>query len=175
MIVLICGLPGTGKTTLAKHIAPLIDAVILSSDKIRKELFPTPTYSREEREFVYQVMLLLAKYLHSAQKNCILDATFTREKSRVDALRAIGISMDEFFVVECHCPEFLVKTRLSLRKDDFSDADILTYYKMRKIYESTKMTHIDVDTSDTPSKNAESVIRKIYGTTTTTGSCYSGS
>ena len=38
MIVIFCGLPGTGKTTLAKELAPLIDAVVLSTDKIRKQL-----------------------------------------------------------------------------------------------------------------------------------------
>ena len=36
MIIIICGLPGVGKTTLAKGIAPLINAVILSTDRIRK-------------------------------------------------------------------------------------------------------------------------------------------
>ena len=37
MIIIICGLPGVGKTTLAKEIAPLVDAVLLSTDKIRKD------------------------------------------------------------------------------------------------------------------------------------------
>ncbi|MGI0065194.1 MAG: AAA family ATPase, partial [Nitrosotalea sp.] len=36
MLVIICGLPGVGKTTLAKSLAPLIDGIVLSSDKIRK-------------------------------------------------------------------------------------------------------------------------------------------
>ena len=37
MIIIICGLPGVGKTTVAKELAPLVNAVILSTDKIRKE------------------------------------------------------------------------------------------------------------------------------------------
>ena len=36
MIIIICGLPGVGKTTIAKELAPLVNAVILSTDKIRK-------------------------------------------------------------------------------------------------------------------------------------------
>jgi len=75
LIVIVCGLPGVGKTTLSKALAPLIDAIILSTDKIRKELIPNPTYSKKEREFVYEMLLLIAKYLHNAGKNCILDAT----------------------------------------------------------------------------------------------------
>ena len=82
MIIVICGLPGTGKTTIAKKLAPTIDAVVLSTDKIRKELIPNPTYRREERELIFNVMVLLAKYLHSSDKSCILDATFNKEFSR---------------------------------------------------------------------------------------------
>jgi predicted kinase len=61
LIVIFCGLPGVGKTTIAKKLAPLIDGIILSSDKIRKEIIPKPTYERYERELIYHVMILLAK------------------------------------------------------------------------------------------------------------------
>ncbi len=81
MIILICGLPGIGKTTLAKELALLVNAVILSTDKIR-ELFSKPMYGRRERRFIYDVLILLAKYLDNSGINCILDATFTRERSR---------------------------------------------------------------------------------------------
>ena len=77
LIVLFCGLPGVGKTRLANELAPLINAVVLSSDKLRKELIPHPTYTKEEKELIYDVMLLVARYLHNAAGvNCILDATF---------------------------------------------------------------------------------------------------
>jgi predicted kinase len=32
MIVVVCGLPGVGKTTFAKKLAPLINAIILRND-----------------------------------------------------------------------------------------------------------------------------------------------
>ena len=83
MIIIICGLPGVGKSTLAKNLAPMINATILSSDKIRKELFSSPTYSPFERKLVYDVMIILAKYLNEVSCNCILDATFNREDSRL--------------------------------------------------------------------------------------------
>lgn len=35
--ILIMGLPGSGKTTLAKHLAPLFNAVLLNADTVRKE------------------------------------------------------------------------------------------------------------------------------------------
>lgn len=161
MILIICGLPGVGKTTLAKFLAPLIDGKILSTDKIRKELFSHPTYLRKERKFVYNVMVLIAKYLHKSGINCILDATFNIEKSRQEIKTKLQLSEDEFFIIKCFCPEIIVKSRLKDRKDEYSDADYSIYKKMKKIFEPVKMAHIDVNTIKSPEKNAQMIFRKI--------------
>lgn len=161
MILIICGLPGVGKTTLANSIAPLIQATILSTDKIRKELFLQPSYSKRERELVYDVMILIAKYLHKSNINCILDATFNLEKSRQEIKKTLKLSKNEFFIVECSCPELLVQSRLKNRKDEYSDADFSIYKKMQKIYEPVKMNHFDINSSDSPEKNARIIARKI--------------
>jgi predicted kinase len=47
LIVLFSGLPGVGKTLLANELAPLIKAIVLSTDKIRKDLISNPTYTEE--------------------------------------------------------------------------------------------------------------------------------
>ena len=161
MIVIICGLPGVGKSTLAKSLAPLIDAVILSTDKIRKELFSEPTYQRAERKLIYDVMILLAKYLHKEGKNCILDATFNLEKSRREIKEKIQLSKKELCIVECNCPEILVLSRLDVRKNTYSDADSSIYKKMKKIYEPVQQRHIDVDTSKHPKENAKMITKII--------------
>jgi predicted kinase len=155
------GLPGVGKTTVAKNLAPLIDATILSSDKIRKELISHPTYERDERELVYQVMILLAKYLHNTGNNCILDATFNKEEFRNQVKKKTNCSDDQFFIVECICPEELTISRIKARKDDYSDADVSVFKKMRKIYEPVKTEHITVDTSDDAKLNADLIYKKI--------------
>ncbi len=163
MLVIICGLPGVGKTTVAKNLAPLIDASILSTDKIRKEFISNPTYQREERALIYDVMILLAKYLHQAGRNCILDATFNKEYSRNQVKNMLKISDDQFFIVECTCPEKIIFSRLKNRKDDYSDADVSVYQKMKKIYEPVKGKHITVDTSQDSEYNAKLIFEQITG------------
>jgi predicted kinase len=165
LIVILCGLPGTGKTTLAKELAPLIDAVVLSTDKIRKQLIIKPTYKRHERELIYDVMTLIAKYLHKAKKNCILDATFNKESSRQDVIKKLGLSPNQFFIVECMCPEDTIISRLESRRIDWSDADVSIYKKMKKIYEPVKGTHITANTLQLPQMTAKIVSQIIQKNT----------
>lgn len=161
MIVLFSGLPGVGKTRIANELAPLINAIVLSTDKLRKELISNPTYTDEEKELIYNIMLLIARYLHNEGGiNCILDATFNTEKSRENARQKLaGVSLEEIYVVECVCPEEVAISRLKARKGDYSDADIDIYRKMKQTYEPVKdkKRRIVADTSREPKVNAEEI------------------
>ena len=139
----------------------MINATVLSSDKIRKELFSNPTYSPFERKLVYDVMIMLAKYLNDAKCNCILDATFNREDSRLEIKEKLQLNDKQFQIIECFCPEEVVVSRLKSRKDDYSDATIEVYQKMKKIYEPVKVDHIKIDTTLDPQENARRIIVEI--------------
>ena len=134
----------------------------MSTDKIRKELISSPTYEKDERRLIYDIMILLAKYLHDSGTNCILDATFNREGSRIEVKKNLGIWDEDFFVIECMCPENIIISRLKERKNDYSDAGIEVYQKMKKIYEHIKGKHITIDTALDPEKNAKLVSTKIF-------------
>jgi predicted kinase len=162
LIVIICGLPGVGKTTIAKDLAPLINAVVLSTDKIRKEMIPNPNYKKQEKKLIYKVLLIVAKYLHKAGINCILDATFNTENSRRELTKKLDLSQEQICLVECMCPEDIVISRLKHRKNDYSDADISIYKKMKRIYEPIKEEHIIINTNQQPSKtNAKDIVIQI--------------
>jgi predicted kinase len=161
LIVIVCGLPGVGKTTLSRELAPIINAIILSTDKIRKELIPSPTYSWQERRLVYDVLVLLAKYLHNAGVNCILDATFNTENSRKELTRKLALMPNQFSLIECTCSEDKIISRLKNRKNDYSDADIFIYRKMKKIYEPVSEEHIIVDTSNTSKLDIQKIAKQV--------------
>ena len=161
MIIIICGLPGIGKTKVAKNLAPLVNAVILSTDKIRKELLSRPMYGWREKRLIYDVMILMAKYLDKVGINCILDATFTRELSRHAVKEKLGLGNKDFHIIECICPEDIVILRLRQRKHDYSDANFSVYNKMKKIYEPVKEEHITIDTSNFSKTGIRSIAAKI--------------
>ena len=147
MIILICGYPGVGKTTLANELGPLINAVILSTDKIRKELVDKPIYDEKEKKLIYDVLLLIAKYLHNAGKDCILDATFNNQKAIEDIKKGLNLTDVQFKIVECICPEELTISRIQNRKSGYSDADVSIYRMIKENYEPIKEKHVTVDTS----------------------------
>jgi predicted kinase len=160
--VIVCGLPGVGKTTIAKDLAPLINAVVLSTDKIRKELIPNPTYKKQEKKLIYNVLLIVAKYLHQAGINCILDATFNTENSRKELRKKLGLSQEQICIVECICPDDIVISRLKDRKNDYSDADISIYKKMKRIYQPIKEEHIILDTNQQSTKtNVKEIVNQL--------------
>jgi len=167
LIILFCGLPGVGKTSLANELAPLIDAVVLSTDKIRKEIITKPTYTNEEKKLIYNIMLLMTRYLHNEGGiNCILDATFNTEESRKNAIKKLGnILPEDIYIVECICPEDIIISRLKARKEGYSDADIGVYRKMKQSYEPVKDKQrcIVADTRRDPKINAKEITVCIFG------------
>jgi predicted kinase len=78
------GYPGAGKTTTAKMIAGLTGATHLSSDEIRIELFPEPTYSQEEHDAVYATLNKRTEELLAAGKNVVYDANLNRYTHRAE-------------------------------------------------------------------------------------------
>lgn len=112
MIVIVCGLPGVGKTTIAKKLAPMIDGITISSDVVRKELFARPSYTRAEKSLIYDILALFARYIHESGKNCVVDATFNKETIREQFRKRLKVSNEEFKIIECRCPEDTVLQRL---------------------------------------------------------------
>jgi predicted kinase len=161
IVIIVCGLPGVGKTTLVKDLAPRMRAVILSTDKIRKELIPKPKYDWKERKLIYDIVILFAKYLSKVGVNCILDATLIKERSRQEIKKELDLITKNIHIIECMCPEDIIIKRLKRRRNNYSDADISIYKKMKKIYEPVKEKHITVDTSKISKKDVMYIANQI--------------
>lgn len=77
--IIMCGLPYSGKSSLAKEIAARENAIIFSSDKIREELYGSEDIQGDPQE----VFGLIHKRIREAvktERSVILDATNVRQK-----------------------------------------------------------------------------------------------
>ena len=79
---LLMGLPGSGKTTLAKHLQKITKAIRLSSDDFRLLLFPEPTFSQVEHDNLYNILDHNVEHLLAAGKDVIYDANLNRRIHR---------------------------------------------------------------------------------------------
>ena len=146
MLFVFCGLPGTGKTTVAKIIAKKLDASVISTDYIRKKMFENPTYRNWEKSLIYKMMYLLAEHL-SKTETCILDAVFTKEQHRNIAKEIARRNKVPIHFVEFVCDGDVIFKRISGKRKGFSDADYQIYEKLKKEFEPMKFNHIIVDTT----------------------------
>jgi len=69
-------LPGSGKSYFAYRLADMTKANYISSDQLRKNLFPERTYSEKEKLLVYAEMLSQMKEHIRQNKNLVFDGTF---------------------------------------------------------------------------------------------------
>lgn len=150
---------------MARKLAKKLRGVVLSTDKIRKRIIKEPTYSKEEKELVYRVMLLTAEYLLRSGVTVILDGTFYLRSLRERVYSMASGTRSRLVIVECTCPEKVIKRRMERRqgKISLSDADYEVYKKIKAVYEPIRRSHITVDTSKSLSHTLDEVLTHIRG------------
>jgi adenylylsulfate kinase len=117
MLVVMAGLPATGKSTLAARLARELGAVVLDKDRVRAVLFPPPVldYSREQDDVCMAAVYgAAARILGSdPRRTVILDGRTFARADQVRDLSARGAVMGEVpRIIECVCDDEVARRRL---------------------------------------------------------------
>jgi adenylylsulfate kinase len=127
LVVWFCGLPGSGKTTIAEGVYDKVSSSLLERntlqekisqvhmDSIRKLIFPHPVYSDEERDTAYRALVLIGSYLSDKGIATLLDGVGHKLVWR-DFARKLCPKFVEVYV---KCPiEICIQRETSRRSDD---------------------------------------------------------
>ena len=133
-LIMIMGLPGSGKTYFAKALSSEIGAEHFNSDRIRKELTAKPQYSSEDKATVYEKMLDDVCKALSGGETVVVDATFSRVAYRSAYLQYTAENDIPVHVIYVKADESVIKVRVSKKRPD-SDADFEVYKKVKAEYE----------------------------------------
>ncbi|MFB6216811.1 MAG: AAA family ATPase [Candidatus Aenigmatarchaeota archaeon] len=147
MLIVVCGLQGTGKTTVAREIQESTDGVLLRTDTIRQELFKNPEYTDEEMQKVYDEMLSRAEEHLRKDENVVLDATFSDRENREKAVNVAKKTNSKYRIMKVECPVEVVRKRIEDRTDDESDADFEVYLEYRDAFDELQIEHVTIDNS----------------------------
>ena len=136
ILVGVGGLSGTGKSVLARSLAPGLEpapgAVVLRSDVERKAMaglaetdrLPAAAYTAENAARVYAELTNNAQRAIAAGHSAIIDAVFARSEER-NALRAVALARGvEFRGIFLIADVATRVDRIGARRGDASDADI---------------------------------------------------
>ncbi len=159
-VFLVSGLPGVGKSTVAKYLTEQTDGTRLRTDVIRKELFPDPQYTTAETRTVYQTLIERATAVITDGQSVVLDATFTDGTYR-RAIRTLAKERNvSFRALKVTCEQSIVADRLA-RREGISDADMSVYQDLKSEFDSFEIDHITIDNSGTLAETKAQVNQKL--------------
>ena len=159
-LIMIIGLPGTGKSYFARILSKSIGAHHINSDQIRHQFGLRGRYDESSKRRVYSALVKEAEnLLKKDEKAVIVDATLYKKDLRLpykDLANRMGVNI---FWVEMTADESIIKERIS-KERPFSEADYDVYQKIKGSYEPLEERHL-VLASDKLS-NPEMISRALY-------------
>jgi predicted kinase len=152
--VLFAGLPGTGKSTLARALAARLGAAILDKDRVRGALFPAALtdYSAPQDQLCMRAMLEAAAYLTERQRVDYIffdGRTFSTGAQVEEVLRAAVSAGARWRILHLTCADAVAEERLA-RSDPGHPAqnrDPALYRRIKQQFEPIVQAKLEVDTT----------------------------
>ncbi len=154
MIVLMAGLPGTGKTTLARELALRLQGALLSKDEIRAALFAPQDieYSTAQDDFVIEIMLNTTRFLlqETPERTVFLDGRTFSRRYQIDRVLEFARELAQpCKIIECVCSDESARRRLEYEADSSHPARNRTfalYMEVKARFEPTLYPKTTIDT-----------------------------
>jgi predicted kinase len=155
MLVIMAGLPGSGKSTIARQLARMLPALILDKDAVRAGLFPPQEieYSTRQDDFVVGIMLQIVRFYFQkdAERTLILDGRPFIRRYQVEMVTGFADKYGQpVRLIACTCSEDVARQRLERAAASGShvaaNRDFSLYQHLKIVQEPYDYPHLRVDT-----------------------------
>ncbi len=155
-LLLLVGLPGSGKSSIVAHLQHHFPAVVISTDNVRTLIGQNGRYTAAQMGQVYELCYLLIERRLARGQRVVFDAT-NHLSARRDHLIKLGESLGAAVAIaSVQAAQETVRQRLEQRfsqkrgETDLSEADWSVYKWMVETQEPIIEPHIVLDTTETP-------------------------
>jgi predicted kinase len=155
-LLMMVGLPGTGKSSVVEGLAQFMPFVVVSTDNIRLHLRNQPTYTAAEMMLVYEVCYSIIESRLRDGQRVIFDASNYLAARREHLMKIGQRAGAPVAICYVQAAQETIRERLfkrnsgKRRKTDLSDADWSVYKWMVEAQEPVVGEHLILDTTDTP-------------------------
>jgi predicted kinase len=156
-LLVMAGLPGTGKSLIVEHLIEMTPAAVIGTDRVRRYMRQTPTYTAAEMMFVYEVCHMVIELRLSRGQRVIFDGTNYMASRRQQLFSIAAKNNSGLAVCQVQASEEVIRQRLLTRKNggrrssDMSDAGWSVYQWMVAAQEPIVHDHLILDTTSNPS------------------------
>lgn len=184
MLIIMRGLSGSGKSTVAEGLSKRLFFPVVSSDEVRKGITGVPPgehvfeefgkgiYSGKTTERTYREVINRGVKTLKAGRSVILDATFSGKrhlKEALDKARGAGVQKGSVHIIECRAKDSTVKERLQRRLDErflrevVSDMRWEIYMEQKRSYEPVKGISLVLHAEDSAEDNIKGAVNAVFG------------
>lgn len=141
MIILICGLPGTGKSFFADKLRQKIHSAYVNTDIIRSGINKKGQYDPETKQLVYNKLLEKLEGFVKTNRSVIVDGTFHKRDKRKQIKDKAKSLNQQLFIIEMRACDDTVKERVKHR-EGYSEADFKVYLQLKNTSEPINEPHL---------------------------------
>lgn len=158
MLILIAGLPGSGKTSLASAFARRYGAAHFNSDQLRWQLGLWGSYSEDDKATVYNELLARTRQVLLGGETVVVDSTFYRASLRKPfEVLAAQLGQKPLWILAT-APDEVLRSRVAKPRAD-SEANEEVLEKIKAEFETLEPPFLTIDTS---SGSAEELAGRIF-------------
>jgi predicted kinase len=143
MIILVGGLPGSGKSFFAKKFAARLKFEYVGSDQTRQALNKNGHYEQSDKLAIYRELATNTEKKIREGKTVVVDATFSSRIARDLFIKLSGALTTTRKFILIYADEATIKLRISKPRQD-SEADFEVYKKIKAEYDPIDFDHIEI-------------------------------